>query len=312
MALIKKPSELTIKSTLTAMIYGQPGIGKSTLACSAPQPVMLDFDGGIERVNGAHQCDCVQISKWEEVYEALDEIKGANCYKSLIIDTIGKMLSYMEDFIKRTEPKMKLYDGTLSLKGYGKRKQMFIQLLKDTAIMGLNIIFVAHETEIKRDDNIVIRPEISGSAANELVKELDLVGYMEAYGKQRTICFDPSDKYYAKNTCNIYGAQKLELLVNDQGEPIGKNDYLQKVIASYLERQKTNLEKTGEFEAICEVIDGNAQEVKNAEDANNYLKWVGTLKHVYSSKAVAWAKIQAKANELGLTYNKTKKCYEAA
>ena len=32
MGLIKKPNELTVKTTLSALIYGQPGMGKTTLA----------------------------------------------------------------------------------------------------------------------------------------------------------------------------------------------------------------------------------------------------------------------------------------
>ena len=111
------------------MLYGQPGIGKTTLACSAPSPVLLDYDGGISRVNGAHQCDTVQVSSWEDTQEALKEIAEAgDTYQTVIIDTVGKMLNYMEDYIKRTQPRLKQMDGTLSLKGYGVRKQMFLQL----------------------------------------------------------------------------------------------------------------------------------------------------------------------------------------
>ena len=71
MGLIKKPNELTVKNALSALIYGQPGMGKTTLALSSPQPLLLDFDGGVHRVNAAHRVDTVQISKWEEVDEVL-------------------------------------------------------------------------------------------------------------------------------------------------------------------------------------------------------------------------------------------------
>ena len=50
MGLIKKPNELTVKNALSALIYGQPGMGKTTLALSSPQPLLLDFDGGVHRV----------------------------------------------------------------------------------------------------------------------------------------------------------------------------------------------------------------------------------------------------------------------
>ena len=57
MGLIKKPNELVVKTNLSALIYGQPGMGKTTLALSAPHPLLLDFDGGIHRVNAALRVD---------------------------------------------------------------------------------------------------------------------------------------------------------------------------------------------------------------------------------------------------------------
>ena len=48
MSIFKKPSELTYNSTIKALVYGQPGLGKSTLALSTPNPVLFDFDGGVQ------------------------------------------------------------------------------------------------------------------------------------------------------------------------------------------------------------------------------------------------------------------------
>ena len=98
MGLIKKPNELTVKSTLSALIYGQPGMGKTTLALSSPHPLLLDFDGGVHRVNAAHRVDTVQITKWEEVNEVLSSPEVAE-YQTIVIDTAGKMLSFMDVYI---------------------------------------------------------------------------------------------------------------------------------------------------------------------------------------------------------------------
>ena len=50
MGLIKKSTELTFPSTVKMMIYGQAGMGKTTVALSAPKPLLLDFDNGVKRV----------------------------------------------------------------------------------------------------------------------------------------------------------------------------------------------------------------------------------------------------------------------
>lgn len=40
MSLIKKSNELVIPTTVKMMIYGQAGMGKSTVALSAPKPLL--------------------------------------------------------------------------------------------------------------------------------------------------------------------------------------------------------------------------------------------------------------------------------
>ena len=84
MSIFKQPSELEYNSTIKALIYGQPGLGKSTLALSAPNPVLFDFDGGVQRVNGAFQCPTLPVMSWEEVLMGLIELETEpNNFKQL-------------------------------------------------------------------------------------------------------------------------------------------------------------------------------------------------------------------------------------
>ena len=46
MTLIRKSNELTIPTTVKMMIYGQAGMGKSTVALSAPSPTSYRSPGG--------------------------------------------------------------------------------------------------------------------------------------------------------------------------------------------------------------------------------------------------------------------------
>lgn len=248
MSLIKRPSELEVNAALSALIYGVPGIGKSTLACSAPSPVMFDFDNGVNRMDAAHQVDTVQVKSWETCLEAVAEVEQAPQYKTIVIDTVGKMLLYMEDYIKRvtsrSNPSYLMRDGSLSLKGYGERKKMFVDFNNRLKMAGRNIVYVAHEVEQKRkigkDEVTVKRPEVGGSSINDLLKELDLVGYMQAYDSRRMITFDPQETFYAKNSCGIFGVVEIPVLIDATGRVTGENNYFTHVVDSFHQRLANN------------------------------------------------------------------------
>ena len=53
---IKRPEDLDFsEKTFTLIISGSPGIGKTTLALSAPDPLLFDLDRGISRVRAEHR-----------------------------------------------------------------------------------------------------------------------------------------------------------------------------------------------------------------------------------------------------------------
>lgn len=299
MSLIKKPHELKVQTTIKALLYGQPGIGKTTTALSAPSPLLLDFDNGIHRVNPMHQGDTVQISSWEDVENVLDE--DLSSYKTLVIDTAGKMLDYMSAYLIKNDPKLAKRDGSLQLQGYGARKVMFINFLKKVAMMGKHLVFVAHDKEEKDGDQKIIRPEIGGSSAGDLVRELDLVGYMEAIGKKRTASFDPCEKFYGKNTCDL--PPRIEL--PDVTEKA--NILLTQIFADYHKSLDKRRKLAGEYSDLMDLIRGNVEDVTDAEGANNFVDWIQELTHIWDSKLQSAMLLRDKTNELKLKMNKDKR-----
>lgn len=310
MSLFKQPSELEVSTTIKALIYGQPGLGKSTLGLSTPSPVLLDFDGGVKRVNGAFQCPTLQVKNWDMVIEALQE--DLSPFKTIVIDTAGKMLDFMSAYIIKNDPKMGQRDGSLSLKGYGVRKTMFINFLSQCSMMGKNLIFVAHEREEKDGENRIVRPEIGGSSAGDLIKELDLVGYMQAIGSERTISWSPTEKFYAKNTCNLPAMQKIPVIIDASGNVIGQNIFLSSIFDSYQAYLKKQADISNDYEALIDVVKENVELIVDAETANGITENIGKLQHIWDSKLKAGLMIRDKCNSLGLKLNKLTKKYEPA
>lgn len=313
MSLFKKPSELEFVTTIKMLVYGQPGIGKSTMALSAPSPVLFDFDGGIQRVNVAFQCPTLQVKNWEEALQALDELKGneVEC-KTIVIDTAGKMLDFMSDYIMRNDSKMRMRDGSLSLKGYGARKVMFQNFLRDVAMMGKNIVFVAHEREEKDGDTKIVRPEIGGSSAGDLMKELDLVGYVQAVGSDRTVYWTPQEKFYAKNTCNLPAWQKIPVIVDENGNVSQKNDTLQKVFGYYESNIKKIEETRSHYNDLLEQIQTAVENITDARTANEFAKDIAAAEVIWDSKVRARELFKSKVESLKLVWNSKTKNYEDA
>ena len=310
MGMIKRPSELSVKDTLSVLIYGQPGIGKTTFGVSAPDAVLFDYDGGVQRINGAHQVPTLQPTSWEDTNEALMEIQNEMPeIKKIVIDTVGKMLDYMSAYIIKSDPKMAMRDGSLSLKGYGVRKQMFVNFIKQLSLMGKNVIFIAHEREDKRNETIIKRPEIGGSSQGDLIKELDLVGYMSAYGKDRVITFDPHEEYYAKNTCNLPAAIKLPVVVDESGKGTS-NVAFSNIVAQYKVAQEKRQDTTARYEMLLGLIDETMSAVVDVDSLNEAMTKLFGMEQIYDSFLRAQRAVANKGKELGLTYNKIAKRYE--
>ncbi len=307
MSKIRKPHELNVVTTLKALVYGQPGLGKTTFALSAPNPVLLDFDNGVHRVNPAHQKDTLQIGSWQDCVDELNAGTFAP-YQTIVIDTAGKMLDYMGAWLIQRNPKLGKSNGALSLQGYGERKSEFNAFIKRLATMGKHVVFIAHEKEEKDNETTYKRPEVGGSSGNDLYKELDLIGYMEAIGKKRTISFLPQEKYYAKNACGLN--ETIELPELKDGTP---NDFFTKnIVDKYLVALSERKDKVAEYTLLMDVIDEKVSSIENAETANEIVEWAKAFDgHIWGSKAVSAQRIGEKTKELGLTIGKDKKYQDA-
>lgn len=313
MSLFKKPNELLAQPTLKVAIYGQPGSGKTTIGLSSPKPVMFDFDGGINRTNKAFQCPTLEVSKWEDVKQALDELKcGEIEFQSIIVDTCGKMLDFMSDYIIRNNSKMAKYDGSLTLQGYGARKVMFINFLRECTMMGKNVVFICHEKEEKDGETRIVRPDMSGSSLGDLLKELDLVGYVQMLGTERTVSWTPQEKFYAKNCCNLPAVMKIPCIIDAQGGIIGENDFLAKTFNAYAEYLKAQAKISERYSSLVDQITEDVAEVNDGESANAFIKKMCEYTHIWDSKARARRLLAERVDALGLKYNKAKKLYEDA
>jgi hypothetical protein len=150
MSKIRKPHELSVETKIKALIYGQPGLGKTTLALSAPTPVLLDFDKGVHRVHPEHQTETLQVESWQDVLDVIND-GSLVPFQTIVIDTASKMLDCMSLYLISKNPKLGKSNGALTLQGYGERKAEFNSFVKKLTSLGKHVIFVAHEKEEKNN-----------------------------------------------------------------------------------------------------------------------------------------------------------------
>lgn len=188
---------------LIVFIYGDPGIGKTSLAFTAKNPILFDFDKGAYR--SANRKDTVQITHWSEVAQfTAQDLVG---YDTIVIDTAGRVLDMISDVLKQDSKNIRKGSNELSMQGYGKLGSMFVNWLKMLRNMGKDIVILAHAGEDKDGDDIIKRPDMVGGSKKEVYKVADMMGYMTVVqtpkGIARTVRFVHDPSYLSKDIGQI-------------------------------------------------------------------------------------------------------------
>lgn len=305
MSLLTQPSELKHNQPISCLIYGQPGTGKTTLALSADKPVLIDLDRGLYRVEKRFQCPSLQVENYQQILDLInsDELRPFN---TIVIDTLGKLVDRMGDFVARQNPKFKQGDGTLSMKAWGAIKVQFTALVKQIFNSNKSVIFVAHEKEDKDGDIRFVRPDVSGSSGKDIVKELDLMGYMEMKGNKRTVSFTPNEKYYAKNALN------LPPVIEVPDTTSGNTFFQDKIVAAVAEKRRQEAELLADYESLKNVIETKVGEIKDITGLNEVYGEIRGLQVIWDSQIFANKMLKEKAVELKAKYSKETGKFEVA
>ena len=334
MSLIKQPSEILEKKNLVMLVYGSPGDGKTTLAISAPKPVLLDMDGGVGRTLAAHRCPVVQglngkplpwspdpankVNGEDEpsVIGALAEIRTLP-FDTIVVDTVGKLLDAMSDTIMRTNPALRQRDGSLSLKGYGARKRMFKDFVSQCLGMGKNVVFIAHAQESKVGDDIKVSPIIGGSSETDLMTEIDLAGYLTNIGGKRLLFWGNdgsglAKQFTAKNTCFLPNVMEVPVVADANGNVTAPNNFLSGVMEHYYENQTRKEELNSKYAELVERGRELVAAAENVEHLNKVRDVFTDTEHIYDSKIVLGRALNERAKELGCKYSKIDNAYVKA
>ena len=310
--MIRNPNEIQEGAKkIRMLIAGYPGIGKSTLALSAPRPLHIDVDFGIDRIEPRYRKPYIQPQSYDEILEDLTPLSVKD-FDTLVFDTGGKLISLMSQWAIKKDVKYGQRDGSLSLKGYGFIGREF-QRLMDYCFYELDkhIVVVFHAIEEKDGDNTRLRIKVEGQTKNNVWEPMDLGGFVEIQGNNRTIGFSNCERYFAKGTRGIHGVWQVPELGPDK-----PNDFLTRLFAQYNALSAAEVAQNAEEQEAYEAAMAEGREIvagiTDADSANAAMSKIKAVNHALTSKKEVNAAFNAKIKELGLFYDKVLKKYTPA
>lgn len=306
---IRQPEEiLGQKKRIRMLIAGYPGIGKTTLALSAPRPLHIDCDFGLDRVEARYRVPFIQPQSYDELLADLVP-ENLRDFETLVFDTGGQLLTLMSLWAMKKDPKYGQRDGTLSLKGYGFVGKEFMRLM-DYCFYELkkHIVMVFHAVEEKDGDNTRLRIKVEGQTKNNVWEPMDLGGFMEMHGNDRVIGFSNCERYFAKGTRGIKGVMKVPELGPDK-----PNDFVARLFDQYNKQAADEVRMAEEqkraYEAVMEKGQAIIAKIEDANTANQAVEEMKQLEHVLTSHQELAYLFSQKVAELNLVLDKKTKQY---
>ncbi|MEG2573651.1 MAG: ATP-binding protein [Bacteroides sp.] len=262
MPILKKEDVLPERPVIV-VIYGTPGSGKSSMATTAKNPIMIDTDRGCDRA--CRRCDAIIANTWEDILADESSIKD---YDTVIVDTAKSVL---DDFLSIYECEKDYNLKKNKLKMYGAIGDDFKSFVNRRRAEGKDVVFVCHAKEDKKKDEIYTFPDVTGQSKDLLLRIADQVGYIQIVNGKRLISFEPTDLITGKNVARLPSTE-----IPDCNDP--KFDtFMADIIASTKQAiRKHSIEQEEALSKVKEIKEIIAN-VDNPEKADAALIEIGVL-----------------------------------
>ncbi len=293
---IIKAHEPIRATTIRVLIYGEPGIGKTTFGLTAPGPLLVDCDSGVRRVAPQFRSDYVPVTSWKDILDVSRE--KLPDYETLVIDTVGKAMEFLADQIKKENYKLTNKTGGLTLQGWGALLAQFTDFLGQVQRRGKHIVFVAHHREGQEDEKRYFRPDISGRSLGNIIRDMDLVGYMQSRNNERTISFNPTDAFYGKNTCGLPSVITIPDMNTQATKPLSN------IFGQYETMLDSQAEVMEAYQELLSDIDLQVGSIEDPDTANEFFTWFQDMNEIWDSHSIARIKVSERLRDLKIQFKK--------
>lgn len=287
MAIIKKDQSFPERPIIIT-IYGTPGVGKTSVSCTANNPILVDCDRGADRA--CNRVDTIVASKWDDVVK---EEKEFASYDTAIFDTAKAILDdYMMLYVIEKDYTLKKN----KLKAYGAIGDEFKAFTNLRRSENSDLIIIAHSKEEKKGDITTYSPDVTGQSKDLILRISDQVGFISMVNNKRVITFEPTDTTIGKNVARIPSTE-----IPDESDPAFKT-----FMAEIIQKVKDAIRHQSEEQVqAVKVMKDIEDEIALSFDNDSLLsvsKKCGELpKH---QQAAARKILTAKVAELGMKWDK--------
>ena len=210
------------------LVYGKPGIGKSTLGTFAPAPLFLDLESGLDRVDCAKTPE--RLRSLDDVLAWLRWVIRSAEYQTVVIDTIDELERFLAARVVEAWNKDNRAVKTVADIPYGRGGDLLaaewkhvIDVFDHLSTAGKNVLLIGHEQVTKfenpSDANFDLwTPNLHKKAYPVVTAKLDAV----LYARWEVFVRD-ADKLKGKGKAQSTGERVVHTI--DGGSFIAKNRF---------------------------------------------------------------------------------------
>lgn len=221
------PSIVLTQTSMRApkgIVYGPPGVGKTTFGAGADKPLIVDCENGSAHV----ACDRTPyLSNWPSIRTWLDALAdGGHGYGTVVIDSVDWLLRRMEEHVSGVKDTDFGMTQTMNRShgGYGNGKQVLknyvyqylLPTLDKIVNSGVAVVLLAHATrhEVTSIDGVTVEkssPDIHADLVNTMIEWSDFVAAARLnVNNVREMILNESAQQLAKNRYGITNPVALD------------------------------------------------------------------------------------------------------
>lgn len=266
------------------MLYGDPGVSKTSLFNTSDTPLLIDFDRGVQR--SVLRKTTLVVNSWEDVQQ--EEAAGTfRRFKTIGIDTAKSCLDdFLMDYVCRMDAKLRKN----KLHAYGAIGDEFKLFVNQRRNEQVPIVIIAHAK--KDEDKSRYIPDITGQSYALLMRIADQVGYISIENGQRVINWEPTETTVGKNVARL-----PKTIIPDISDPAFRNfnatliEKVRESITALTEEQEEAMRITETMLQRLEAVATPADLTKVLDDVNLLPEYIKIpLKHALNNtmKAKGW------------------------